>query len=242
MSSRSAPQGRRRDAAAERLPGAFGLVLLCLLGVYVLASLTSYRGWGGVCITLLASLSVAISLVSAESRVSVMLWGGRLAAVAVMIAVVGATTGKNAVFGIAASLEVMLLAVSAVAVLRAVVGQKKVGFRTILGAVDVYITLGLLFTFLYVAVDRIQGGGFFGDHVVLKHGDYLFFSMTTLTTTGYGNLVPAGQPGKIFATLEMLMGQIFLVTLIARLVSMWQPGQWLRRGGLDVQLPPEEEY
>ena len=56
--------------------------------------------------------------------------------------------------------------------------------------------------------------------------DALYFTVTLLTTTGYGNLVPAAQPGKMFAGLEMLIGQIFLVTLVAGLVSLWRP----RRG------------
>ena len=55
--------------------------------------------------------------------------------------------------------------------------------------------------------------------------DYLFFSYTTLTTTGYGNLVPAGTVGQSLAVLEMLVGQIFLVTLVAGLVSLWRPGR-----------------
>ena len=53
--------------------------------------------------------------------------------------------------------------------------------------------------------------------------DFLFFSYTTLTTTGYGNLVPAGTVGQSVAVLEMLLGQIFLVTLVAGLVSLWRP-------------------
>jgi hypothetical protein len=45
---------------------------------------------------------------------------------------------------------------------------------------------------------------------------YLFFSFTTLTTTGYGNLVPDANPGQTLAVLEMLIGQLFLVTAMAR--------------------------
>jgi hypothetical protein len=75
----------------------------------------------------------------------------------------------------------------------------------------------------------VQSTPFFGTGVSLDHGDILFFSFTTLTTTGYGNLVPAGQPGRMFAGLEMLMGQIFLVTLVAGLVSLWRPGLLPRR-------------
>jgi hypothetical protein len=54
---------------------------------------------------------------------------------------------------------------------------------------------------------------------------YLFFSFTTLTTTGYGNLVPAANPGQTFAVLEMLTGQLFLVTAVAKVVSTWRPSQ-----------------
>jgi Ion channel len=56
-----------------------------------------------------------------------------------------------------------------------------------------------------------------------RSSDYVFFSYTTLTTTGYGNLIPAGTVGESFAVFEMLVGQIFLVTLVAGLVSLWRP-------------------
>jgi hypothetical protein len=48
---------------------------------------------------------------------------------------------------------------------------------------------------------------------------------TTLVTTGYGNLVLAANPGQTFAVLEMLTGQLFLVTAVATVVSTWRPGQ-----------------
>ena len=95
-------------------------------------------------------------------------------------------------------------------------------FRTILGAISVYVMLGILFTWVYVAVDKLQAGLFFGQPIQV--GDFVFFSITTLSTTGYGNLVPAGQPGRMLSGIEMLVGQIFLVTLIAGLVSLWRPG------------------
>jgi len=92
---------------------------------------------------------------------------------------------------------------------------------------------GFRFTSLYAAVDRLQAGPFFGDRRGSETGDFIFFGSTTLTTIGYGNLVPSGQPGKMFAGLEMLLGQIFLVTLIARLVSLWRPQRRLAGRGPD---------
>ena len=89
--------------------------------------------------------------------------------------------------------------------------------------------LGILFTFLYGTVERVQGGAFFEGVPHPAGSDFLFFSYTTLTTTGYGNLVPGGQPGRMLSGLEMMIGQIFLVTLVAGLVSLWRPGEGLRQ-------------
>jgi hypothetical protein len=146
-----------------------------------------------------------------------------LAVLSTALAMVQALGGPDAFLAAAALIQMLLLIGATYAVLRSVLTELTVNFRTILGAISVYMIFGLLFTSLYVTIDRLQSGAFFiaegGSHT----GDYIFFSFTTLTTTGYGNLVPAAQPGKMFAGLEMLLGQIFLVTLIAGLVSLWRP-------------------
>jgi Ion channel len=221
---------RARPNFGERLTRAFGLVLLLVLATFVAQSLIPFKGWGAVVITALSAVSATVALATAGLKHPIVAWSWRFAALSIALAVAGAIAGGRAFFAAAALIQAVLLLVGAFAVLRAVLTENEVGFRTILGAVSVYITLGLLFTFVYVAVERIAGDPLFGAGVDVKRGDFVFFSMTTLTTTGYGNLVPAFQPGKMFAVMEMLMGQVFLVTLIARLVSMWQPGRWLRGG------------
>ena len=154
-----------------------------------------------------------------------------LALVAVVLAVLSWIADDLHLLGASSFIVMVLLLLAVGAILRAVLAETKVGFRTILGAISVYMILGLLFTFLYAGIDRIQGSPFFGTGVSVKGADFLFFSFTTLTTTGYGDLVPAGQPGRMFAGLEMLTGQIFLVTLVAGLVSLWRPGMLARRRG-----------
>ena len=54
----------------------------------------------------------------------------------------------------------------------------------------------------------------------------LFFSFTTLTTTGYGNLVPSQNPGQSLAVSEMILGQLFLITALGKIVTAWQPARW----------------
>jgi hypothetical protein len=222
--------GERWSRFAERIANAFGLVLVLVLATYVVASLTRPEsGWSAVVIAALSCSSATIALATAEARPSIVRTAPWLSAAAVLLALLGAAAGGGGLFASSAVIQSLLLSVAALAVLRAVVTESEVGFRTILGAISVYVILGLLFTFAYVAIARFQSGDFFAAGAKAGTGDYVFFSLTTLTTTGYGNLVPAAQPGKLVAGFEMLTGQIFLVTLIARLVSLWRPGQWWRQ-------------
>jgi Ion channel len=227
--SAAAIEGREKwTRLAERIAQAFGLVLLLVVATVALASLTHYSGWGAVGISLLAASSAAVGLASSGLRPNLAASAVALAGVCVAFAIVAAASGRNGFLAVAALVQLVLLAWAAGAVLRAVIGESEIGFRTILGAISVYLIFGLLFTALYVAIDRLQGGPFFGPGSELQTGDFVFFSFTTLTTTGYGNLIPGGQPGRMFSVFEMLLGQIFLVTLIARLVSLWRPGRRAR--------------
>lgn len=204
---------------------AFGLVLLLVVVTYVITSLTRYTGWSAVAISAAGCSSAALAFGSSGASVRVVRIAAGLAILSTALAMVDALGGAEAFLAGAALIQMLLLLGATYAVLRSVLTELTVNFRTILGAISVYMIFGLLFTSLYVAIDRLQGGPFFAAEAGGHTGDYIFFSFTTLTTTGYGNLVPAAQPGKMFAGLEMLLGQIFLVTLIAGLVSLWRPRQ-----------------
>jgi len=214
---------------AERVRDAFGLVFALVLTTYVLASLLSNRGWSAVVLTVATSATSIVSLTSSHARarmVHVAIW---LSALTVLLAFIAAASGEHTWLNLASLIQVVLLTIAMGAVLRRVVSSVEVGFRTILGAISVYTVLGILFTFVYGTVDRIQSGPFFEGIAHPQGNDFLFFSYTTLTTTGYGNLVPGGQPGRMISGLEMMLGQIFLVTLVAGLVSLWRPGQAFKR-------------
>jgi hypothetical protein len=202
---------------------AFGLVLLLVLVTYVVASLTRYSGWSAVAITAAGCSSAALAFGSSGVRVPVVRAVAAFAILATALAMVQALGGPDAFLAAAALIQMLLLIGATYVVLHSVLTELTVNFRTILGAISVYMIFGLLFTSLYVMIDRLQSGPFFVAEGGSHTGDYIFFSFTTLTTTGYGNLVPIAQPGKMFAGLEMLLGQIFLVTLIAGLVSLWRP-------------------
>ena len=223
---------RRRETwvkRAERTRDAFGLVLASVLLTYVLASLLANRSWGAVVLCLATSATSVIALTSAHARPRLVRTALYLACATILLAAIGAASGDKLWLNVATVVQVALLAVAMGAVLRRVVLADRVGSRTILGALSVYAVLGILFTFVYGFVERVQSGAFFEGHPHPAGSDFLFFSYTTLTTTGYGNLVPGGQPGRMIAGLEMMLGQIFLVTLVAGLVSLWRPGEGIKR-------------
>jgi hypothetical protein len=218
--------GERWSRFATRVANAFGLVLLLVIAIYVLASLAPYNDWGALALALVTVACAIVGLISAGAGQRLLRGSIALGALAVALSVAALLGAGQRVLAVSAMAGALLLATAAGKILGAVLSEHEVGFRTILGAISVYVLLGILFTYVYLAVDKLQGD-FFGQTV--KTGDFVFFSITTLTTTGYGNLVPVAQPGKMLSGLEMLIGQIFLVTLIAGLVSLWRPGSSGRR-------------
>jgi hypothetical protein len=222
----------------QRIGDAYGIVLFLILSTFVVTMTLPSEGWlGRVVAVAFAGLTAIIALTSSDVRSGRV----RLATGAALIAIVAATLAQVAssdvLLGLAFVIDALLLLVAAGTILRRVVGAADVDFRTILGAISVFTLLGLLFGFLFIALGRLQAGDVFAGVSHAETRDYLFFSYTTLTTTGYGNLVPAGDIGQILAVFEMLTGQVFLVTLVAGLVSLWRPAARARRrnGGDDEQ-------
>ena len=119
----------------------------------------------------------------------------------------------------------LLYVAAPVIIVRHLVLRRTVDTQTVLGAIAAYLMVGMSFAFAYRALGALQAGPFFGSQGEGTFSQDLFFSFTTLTTTGYGNLVPAANPGQTFAVLEMLIGQLFLVTAVAKVVSSWRPGR-----------------
>jgi hypothetical protein len=214
---------------AERIADAYGLVLVLVLTTFVVTVTLPPEGWlGRVLASTVAGATAVVALTSSDVRLERV----RLAILAAALAVVASGLARlfahDVLMGIAFLIDSALLTIAAVTVLRRVLGAVEVDFRTILGAISVFTLLGLLFGYLLLALGRLKGGDVFTGVHDAQPRDYLFFSYTTLTTTGYGNLVPAGQIGQILAVLEMLFGQVFLVTLVAGLVSLWRPGRRVR--------------
>ncbi|HEX4008766.1 MAG TPA: ion channel [Solirubrobacteraceae bacterium] len=217
---------RRRRGAFERaidtLTDRYGLVLVLLVVTYVLASALPTQEWVAIPLTALQGVTVVVTLAASGTprrrrRVAI-----AAATLAVLISLVTAIAGGR-LTGASGLIDAVLLFWALGAIVRRVAGHIQVTGQTLLGAMCCYVMFGLIYTFIYQGVARLQTGPFLtpaGSHTL---SDYLFFSFTTLTTTGYGDLVPATGLGRALSMLEALSGQLFLVTVVARLVALWLP-------------------
>jgi Ion channel len=95
--------------------------------------------------------------------------------------------------------------------------------RTLSGVLAIYLLLGMLFSLLGIAVAAIDGGEYFAGVTDATRSDFLYFSYVTLSTTGFGDLSPVTDIGRMLAVTEALIGQVYLVTVVAMIVANIRP-------------------
>ncbi len=82
-----------------------------------------------------------------------------------------------------------------------------------------YLLIGLFFSFVFSTIALVTGTPFFVSRPEAGTSDYVYFSFITLSTVGYGDLVARTNLGRMFSATEGLTGQLYLVTVVALLVS-----------------------
>lgn len=169
-----------------------------------------------------AVVLAALNAAGASSRVMI----GALLAVAVLLGLALLVTIGPGDIGPAipraCSLALVLVAPAAVVVglRRELQAHGRVTLKMVYGGLSLYLLIGLAFAFVFALVQNLSGDPFFaGGSAEGTPNDYLYFSLSTLTTTGYGDLAAGTSLGRAFAVSEALIGQIYLVTVVAALVS-----------------------
>jgi len=112
----------------------------------------------------------------------------------------------------------------AVVVARAVFAPGRVTYHRIIGAVLLYLSIGLIFTSLFCFVALLEPKAFTGlerlqDNLAVA-GNLTYFSFVTLTSVGYGDIVPIHPYARGLANVEAIIGQLYPATLLARLVTL----------------------
>jgi hypothetical protein len=211
-----------------RAADSYGLVLILIIASYALA--VSLQGAWAPSVVLLAQIvTVWFALRTSNAKRGVLMLAGVLLLVAAVVGIVALFVGTtHHPLTLVFLVSCLLYTIAPISIVRHIAFRQGVDEETMLGAICAYLLIGMAFAFLYVAIAKFQAAPFFGSNGDGTIGQDLFFTFTTLSTTGYGNLVPAGQPGQSLAVAEMILGQLFLITAVGKIVTAWRPRGWRR--------------
>lgn len=221
------PTGNASDRIRGRAAqNRYGLVILLILLAYGLSVANLPQQWTSV-VLFVQILTVWVVFSASESPRAQRIAGFFLVIIAVLGLVGFVVNSRNSppdwAYETVLLFSVVLYVISPLVIGRHLFQRRVIDLQTLFGAVASYLLVGMLFGFLYRLVGSLQTSDFFGDQGDGTLSQTLFFSFTTLTTTGYGNLVPAGNPGQSLSMLEAIAGQLILVTAVAKIVSDYQP-------------------
>jgi hypothetical protein len=220
MVMRKTQQDTQPDEGPAASPGRVGLLLIILIVTYLLSAFITGRWIDGlrlILFTVAALLALRNAVVPRRTVRLILI--AVLAGSAVMLAV--ALTGE-AGDGIASIWAGLVLLFAVVLIVHRVLSFGTVTIQSIYGALSAYLIIGLMFAAFFAALDYLGGGHFFANGQPATTQTFQYFSFTTLTTLGYGDFTAAASSGRAVAILEALTGQIFLVTLVAFLVSQFR--------------------
>lgn len=236
------------DTTATRLPGRkrveesfareddFGVVL-----VLILLTIISFAAAGGAVAKLISvalsggTLLFVLHTAGAHKRTF------RISAVIVVIAV--ASTAVALVIGddfgstMAGLVGLLLAIVAPIVILRRIFSASRITVRLVLGALAIYLLLGLAYAYMFGFIEAIGGSQFFVQTATPESIDFVYFSYTTLATVGYGDFTAATSLGRMVAISEGLVGQLFLVSAVALLVG--NVGRSLRPGATGPNPPAD---
>jgi hypothetical protein len=219
-----------------RAAHSYWAVLAAIFVAFFLAALLPDSPWATSLIVLVQSGTLLIVIWTAgwamrEKTIPFAI--GTAAGLAAAINIFWQAEALTATLGIVAGLLTITIAV---AVAAGAVAQNEVNSRSVASAICVYMLFGLMFMFLYGAMAVLGQGPFFAQGTDGTRPLRLYFSFVTLATLGYGDYTPAGNLGHALAVLEALIGQLYLVTVVAVVVTrLGRPGRHM------LQLEKESE-
>jgi hypothetical protein len=218
------------------------LLFLLLVIDYLSLSLVDSQRWGGLIHIVPITISVLVGLHTSGAHRRTLQFATVVLSFALIASIVQVFNDDRQVGSVAFFLVALLLGMTGLAILGRILRHRHVSIETMFGAVCVYILIGLFFSSLFIGIALASAahnlGPFLAQPGPHNSSDYVYLSFVTLTTVGFGDLTPYTDLARSVVVLEALIGQIFLVTLVARLVTLFglEKPQLIRAEVEDVPL------
>lgn len=218
----------RALTAMIRASDSYGLLLVLLLVDYfLLAGFSNSRSAVMVRVPIVM-LTLLLALYTSHAPRGFVRFARAASVFVILATAVYAITDQRPLFGAVNLLVGFLLITCPFFILRRILGHERVSTETILGSLCVYVLIGITFATVFIAIDVLGDINFATPPSMNSPPDLLYLSFITLTTVGFGDVVAAHDFGRALLVLEAVIGQIFLITLVARLVAMF--GEEQRKG------------
>jgi voltage-gated potassium channel len=212
--------GLRADVV--RIADSSASLLVLLLANFVLLEVVDDPRWGAVGSTILAAIALVVAISDPATGHTITRRHAVTIAACVALAPIVLFVNSEELLGLTYLLPAVLLVTATLPVtVNRVLHHRRITHETVLGALCAYVLIGLLFAFLYLAVHELRDEPFFAQPGPHAQSEFLYFSFVALTTLGFGDLSPSVGLPQALTVLEALAGQIFLVTMVARLVTLW---------------------
>jgi hypothetical protein len=204
-----------------------GLTVLVVVEALLIFLVTPLTGMGA-----LPGIVLPVMFVIFLLAILAVTWHSHIATIAVLIAIALSPVGTFVwredptplTEWLSAGGRFLAIAAVTLVIARVVFGPGRVTFHRVQGAVVLYLNFGLLFFTIYRLLDDLLPNAFSGLPPAGKEfgsgAALLYFSFSTLTTLGYGDILPVHPLARNIANLEAIIGQLYPATLLARLVSL----------------------
>lgn len=199
----------------------YGLVLLLALAAVAFLILAPESAWSRAVALLFAGgmLLVVVITSHGDAQLRNRASAALIAATLALALALGLEWVDDSIGSLAAVALVVATLVQLVRGLARLLQGRGVTLQAVAGALAIYLLLGILFSFAISTMARLGDGAYFAQGTDGTTSERVYFSFTSMTTTGFGDLTPATAGGRTLAVLEMLTGQIYLVTVIGLLVG-----------------------
>jgi hypothetical protein len=199
----------------------YGIVLGVALATVLFLIVAPESSWSRAVGLLLSGGMLLVVIATSRGNVELRERAG-VAILIVTLAVVAAVGFEWIEQGIGTALSAALVLTTLVQLLRGLavlLRVRGVTVQAVAGALAIYLLVGIVFSFVVSTMARFGPEPYFAQGFDGSESERVYYSFTSMTTTGFGDLTPATRGGRAVAVLEMLTGQIYLVTVISLLVG-----------------------
>ncbi len=199
------------------------LLLLSLLLAILLTPVLDHGDWGRLVLAAVTFIPVVLSIVRL-SQIKGWVWPSVLLALGNMIFVVAGNTFRSPTLtGIRWVFLAAFFGLTAAGLFSYLKNSRTVAQAQLYTAINIYLLLGLVWATLYLAIDAFSPGSIqVGSHPADRQTELLYFSLVTLSTIGYGDIVPLSGEARILAALEGVTGVLYIAITVALLVSRFK--------------------